>query len=54
MERRLEEEERELSVGESLKVSRPLVLEDTWHLMKSGLHLGYHEFEIQGSTPFHP
>jgi hypothetical protein len=54
MERRLEEEERELPVGESPKGSGSLALKDTWRLIKSGRHLGYHEFEKQGSTPFHP
>jgi hypothetical protein len=54
MERRLEEGERELPVGESPKGSGPLVLKDTWSLIKSGRHLSYHDFEIQGSTPFHP
>jgi hypothetical protein len=54
MERRLEEEERELLVGESPKGSGPLVLKDMWRLIKSGHHLGYRDFEIQGSTPFHP
>jgi hypothetical protein len=28
--------------------------QDMWHLIKSGRHLGYHDSEIQGSTPFHP
>jgi hypothetical protein len=54
MKRRLEEEERELPVGESPKGSGPLALKDTWRLIKSGCHLGYCDFEIQGSTPFHP
>jgi hypothetical protein len=54
MERRLEEEERELPVGESPKGSGSLASKDTWRLIKSGRHLSYHEFEKQGSTPFHP
>jgi hypothetical protein len=54
MERQLEEEEKELPVGESLKGSGPLVLEDMWRLIKSIFHLSYHNFEIKGSTPFHP
>jgi hypothetical protein len=54
MERCLEEEERELPVGESPKGSGPLVLEDIWCLIKFDRHLGYHDFEIQGSSPFHP
>jgi hypothetical protein len=53
MERRLEEEERELLVGESPKGSGPLVLKDMWCLIKSGPSRLY-DFEIQGSTPFHP
>jgi hypothetical protein len=54
MERWLEEEERELPVGESLKGSGPLVLKDVWCLIKSGRYLTYRDFERQGSTPFHP
>jgi hypothetical protein len=54
VERWLEEEERERPMGESPKESGLLVSKDTWHLIKSGRHLGYRDFEIQGLTPFHP
>ena len=29
-------------------------MKDTWRLIKSGRHFSYRDFEIQGSTPFHP
>jgi hypothetical protein len=44
----------ELPVGESPKESGPLILKDTWCVIKSSRHFGYQNFEIQGSTPFHP